>query len=164
MTNPVIHIRQATAIDISLLTSIIRISFRDVADRFSLTPDNAPKHPSNCADNWIEKDLARGVIYYILESNGLSVGCAAIEQGSPEVCYLERLSVLPVERSKGFGRALVYKVFFKAKTLGAREVQIGIIAQHTELKEWYEKIGFRERETKDFAHLPFRVSFMDYRF
>jgi len=31
-----------------------------------------------------------------------------------------------------------------------------------ELKAWYKKMGFREGETKTFAHLPFKVLFMAY--
>ena len=39
---------------------------------------------------------------------------------------------------------------------------VGIIAEHMELKEWYQRIGFIESETKGFGHLPFRVTFMSY--
>jgi hypothetical protein len=53
-------------------------------------------------------------------------------------------------------------VLAEAKRSGARHVSIGIIAQQTELKNWYQKIGFVEAETKEFAHLPFRVTFMSY--
>jgi diamine N-acetyltransferase len=156
------HIRKAGTADVTLLSCIIRDSHHDVAGRFGLTADNCPKHPSNCTDAWIESDLIRGIAYYIMEHNDVSVGCVAIEQASPDVCYLERLSVLPGQRRKGLGRALVTDVLFKAKTLGAREVGIGIIAQYTELKSWYKKIGFIEGETKEFAHLPFNVTLMKY--
>jgi hypothetical protein len=50
----------------------------------------------------------------------------------------------------------------KAKLLGVHRVNIGIIAEHTELKNWYKGIGFVEGESKDFSHLPFRVTFMSY--
>ncbi|MDO9515698.1 MAG: hypothetical protein Q7J01_06320 [Syntrophales bacterium] len=39
---------------------------------------------------------------------------------------------------------------------------IGIIAEQAGLKEWYERVGFIEGETKGFPHLPFRVTFMLY--
>ena len=162
LADTIIHIKKALPTDVSLLTSLIRDSFKDVAERFGLSAENCPKHPSNSTDEWIEKDLARGVIYYILEKDGNPVGCAAIEPASNDVCYLERLAVLPNERGNGYGRALVTNVLLKAKTLGAQEVGIGIIADHTELKEWYRKIGFIEGDTNDFKHLPFRVTFMKY--
>ena len=162
MRGKTIHIRQASSVDTTLLAGIISNSFRNVAERFGLSDENCPKHPSNCTDEWVQKDLARGVIYYILEKDGNPVGCVAIEPASNDVCYLERLAVLPNERGNGYGRALVTNVLLKAKTLGAQEVGIGIIADHTELKEWYRKIGFIEGDTKDFKHLPFCVTFMKY--
>lgn len=152
-------IRQAGIGDIPLLTGIIRRSFQDVAGRFGLTPENCPKHPSNCSTDWIERDLSRGVEYFILELDGKPAGCAAMEY-VPGACYLERLAVLPEERRHGFGLALVRHIQTKARTLGAETVGIGIIAAQTDLKDWYEKIGFIPGDTKNFPHLPFRVLFM----
>ena len=155
-----IQIKTANTADVPLLTGLIRESFRDVAERFNLTPENCPKHPSNCTEEWIRNDLARGVTYYVLNYKGMPVGCVALEKASPELCYLERLAVLPTHRRKGLGKALVDHVFFEARTLGAKEISIGIISKQTELKTWYQKFGFVEGETKEFAHLPFQVTFM----
>ena len=162
MKTPPFHIRRASPDDTSLLAGIIRTSSVDVAARFGITPENAPSHPSNCTGEWIRKDLERGVIYYILEHGDEPVGCAAIEQASEELCYLERLAVLPIHRRKGYGGALVNNIIIKARTLGARELGIGIIAGHTELKEWYVGLGFIEQVTRDYAHLPFQVCFLRY--
>jgi N-acetylglutamate synthase-like GNAT family acetyltransferase len=162
MANHFIGIRKANSADIALLSSIIRESFRDVAVKFGLTPENCPKHPSNCTDKWITNDFARGVIYYLLERNGLPVGCVAIEKANNDLCYLERLAVLPEERCKGFGNLLVDQVLGTAKAWGAKLISIGIIAEQRDLKMWYQKIGFKEGETKEFSHLPFRVCFMTY--
>jgi len=41
-------------------------------------------------------------------------------------------------------------------------VSIGIIANDTQLKQWYKKIGFAEGETRKYEHLPFDVMFMTY--
>ena len=60
------------------------------------------------------------------------------------------------------GRALVRHALSRAKDLGVRRVGIGMIAQDTELKDWYKRIGFAEGETKAFSHLPFGVTFMSY--
>ena len=162
MTAKTIHIRETDSDDIPLLSDLIRDSFRDVAERFSLTPENCPKHPSNCEVEWIENDFARGVIYYILEHSGTPAGCVALEKASPDLCYLERLAVLEENRRQGFGRALVDHVFVEAKALGTEQIGIGIIAADIELKLWYQKIGFIEGETKEFEHLPFLVTFMTY--
>jgi diamine N-acetyltransferase len=153
-------IRSATKKEVSLLATLISNSFRDVAERFGLTPDNCPTHPSNCTTAWIEKALEEGITYYILEMDGKPCGCAALEQISQKICYLERLAVLPQFRRQGFGKALVNHVCREAKKLGARHVEIGTIAEHTELNEWYKKLGFQLKNTAEFEHLPFRVTFM----
>ena len=157
-----LEIRKATRKEIVLLTEIIRSSFRDVADSFNLTPGNCPKHASNCTTEWIKKDMKRGVTYFILVDEGHASGCVALERPNSELIYLERLAVLPDRRKRGLGKALVDHVFKEAKRAGAKCVNIGIIAAQAELKNWYQKIGFEEMETKEFVHLPFRVTFMSY--
>jgi diamine N-acetyltransferase len=161
MSNP--KIRVCTPKGIEVLVETIRKSFQDVAERFDLTKENAPRHPSNCTDDWIQKDMERGVTYFVIENENIVVGCVVLEQANPEVCYLERLAVLPDQRRRGFGKKLVTHVLSEAKSLGAHRVNIGIIAQQTELKNWYGRIGFIEGETKEFSHLPFRVTFMSYK-
>jgi ribosomal protein S18 acetylase RimI-like enzyme len=163
MTAETTYIRAAGSADVLVLSGLIRVSFRDVAQRFSLTLENCPKHPSNCTEEWIENDFARGVAYYILESDGEPVGCVALEKVNPDLCYLERLGVVPQSRRKGFGKALVDHVFYEARALGAKQIGIGIISDDTELKLWYQRIGFVEKETKEFDHLPFLVTFMSYK-
>jgi diamine N-acetyltransferase len=153
-------IRTCTEEDIEVLVKTIRACFRDVAERFGLTEENSPRHPSNCAVEWIEQEMDRGVRYFILESEGMVSGCVALEFASSEVCYLERLGVLPNQRRRGFGKALAGHVLSEARRLGAGHVDIGIIAEDKELKDWYKRLGFIETETKEFAHLPFRVTFM----
>ncbi len=160
MTGSLIHIREANSDDISLLSRLIRQSYRDVAARFKLTPANCPKHPSNCTEEWIENDFGRGVSYFILERTSIPAGCVAIEKADDNLCYLERLAVLPHERKKGLGSQLVGHIFRNARKLGSKKISIGIIAAQTDLKQWYRKFGFIEGETKEFSHLPFKVTFM----
>ncbi len=155
-------IRTCTLEDIGILTETIRKSFHDVAERFNLTEENAPSHPSNCTYNWIRHDMERGVTYFVLENKDGIAGCVACEKASKDICYLERLAVLPEKRNQGFGKALVERVLLKARELDADCVSIGIIAEHTELKNWYKKLGFVEGETRKFLNLPFLVIFMSY--
>lgn len=154
-------IRQAITSEASTLTKIIKTSYQTVADKFGLNSANCPKHPSNCTDEWINADLERGVIYFILESDGKDIGCAALEKADHELCYLERLAVIPENRKKGFGRMLVDHIFHEAGKLGCKKISIGIIAKQHELKNWYLNIGFKEGITKSFEHLPFEVMFME---
>ena len=155
-------IRICTEEDTEVLTETIRRSFRDIAERFGLTQENGPSHPSNCTVDWIRKDLENGITYFAIENKNHVVGCVALEQANSEVCYLERLAVLPNQRRRGFGKALVSHVLSEVKLLGINYVSIGIIAEQTEVKDWYKRLGFVEGESKEFPHLPFRVTFMSY--
>ena len=158
------RIRVGTSTDIDILTDIIQDSFLDVAERFGLTPQNSPTHPSNCRSEWIIREMNRGVAYYILEVGEQAAGCIALEKINDEVCYLERLAVLPEQRRQGFGEALVKHALSEARNLVVFRVQVGIIAEHQELLDWYEKLGFEKLEKKDFPQLVFPVAFMSYYF
>jgi diamine N-acetyltransferase len=155
-------IREGGPGDIPVLAQTVSTAFQDVAHRFGLTPENCPRHPSNCTEDWIRLALEQGVRYFVLEHEGNMAGCAALERSGSGVCFLERLSVLPPYRRRGFGRELVDHVLEEARKLGAQGVGIGIIADHGELREWYLKLGFIEGELKDFPHLPFRVLLMSF--
>ena len=155
-----VSIKKAGSAYISILSDIIRHAYKDVTQRFSLTPENCPKHPSNCTGEWVQSDLDRGVIYYVLERDQDICGCAALEKAGPDVCYLERLSILPQYRRKDLGTMLVHHIFQEAHTLGISNVGIGIIAPQHELKKWYIELGFVEGETKSFDHRPFEVTFL----
>src|SRR5574341_1140350 len=100
-------IRICTQEDVGILVKTIRNSFKDVAERFGLTQENAPRHPSNCTEDWIQKDMDRRVTYFVIENENSHVGCVALELVNSKVCYLERLAVLPNQRRQGFGKALV---------------------------------------------------------
>lgn len=158
-----ILIREANADDVSTLCRLIRQSYQDVARRFGLNAENCPKHPSNYTDQWVENDLSRGVTYYLLEADGRPLGCAALEIVNKDLCYLERLAVLPNARQRGYGQKLVEHVLGEAGARRIKQASIGIIADQTELKIWYQRIGFMEGETRTFEHLPFRVAFMTYK-
>lgn len=153
-------IRDANEADKEILVTLIRDSFRDVAEKFSLTAENCPKFPAFNAKERVEGDFKKGLKYYILEENGRACGCVALEKAGPDLCYLGRLSVLPLYRNRGFGRALLNHLFEKVEKTGICRIEIGIISKHRKLKNWYKKFGFVQKGTKKFGHLPFTVAFM----
>lgn len=153
-------IREAAEADADLLASLIRGAFADVAVRFGLTPENSPTHPSNCTPEWIRSAFAKGIRHFVLETPGGPAGCVALEQANAEVCYLERLAVLPAYRRNGFGEALVNYAVEKARGLGVRRVELGMVAAQTELREWYERLGFSVTTIVRFEGTRFEVAFM----
>ena len=154
-------IRRASAEDAEILACVIRRSFREVAERFHLRPENAPTHPSHCQPDWIRSDLGRGVSYYLLSSRGSVAGCVALEIASASLAYLERLAVLPEQRGRGFGAELVRHALGQARSAGAAVVSVGVIADAEELVAWYQRLGFAAAGTRRFPHLPFAVSYLE---
>ena len=153
-------IRDAKQADKDILITLIQDSFFDVAEKFALTAESCPKFPAFNAKERVEGDFEKGLKYYILEVNDRTFGCVALEKAGPDLCYLGRLAVLPEYRNKGFGQALVNHLFEQARKFGIRRVEIGIISKHRKLKNWYKKLGFVQKGTKKFDHLPFNVAFM----
>lgn len=156
------RIRPACPADTALLVKLIRESHRDVAVQFGLSGTNCPKHPSFCTEDWIAADFARGEKYFILANNEEPVGCVAYEKPSATLAYLNRLSVLPPHRRKGYGAELVRFILELARRDSVGTLSIGVIGEHTALLKWYGKLGFVYRETKRFPHLPFSVTYMSH--
>ena len=153
-------IAEAAETDADLLASLIREAFADVAVRFGLTPENSPTHPSNCTPDWIRAAFAKGIRHFLLTTPEGPAGCVALEQANADVCYLERLAVLPAYRRNGFGEALVSYTVDRARELGARRVELGMVAAQTELREWYERLGFSVTSVVRFEGKRFEVAFM----
>jgi N-acetylglutamate synthase-like GNAT family acetyltransferase len=146
--------------DVRAIAGVIRESFRDVAIRFGLTRESCPSHPSNCRAEWIEDALKKGHRYLALKRDGRLCGCVGIQTRDSGACTMERLAVLPEYRRQGLGTALVEGALEVARGTGAEEVGIGIIADHKELRRWYERLGFQFVQAKRFDHLPFEVAFL----
>lgn len=154
-------IRDATDRDVSLVTRLIRHSFRDVAERFGVTTENGRAHPSQCTEEWVRSALEWGIRFYVLEEEGVACACVAVGQAGRGLCKMERLGVLPGYRKRGLGKVLTWFALERARDRGARQVEVGIIADHTELIDWYGRLGFAvSEEAVSFEHLPFAVTFM----
>ncbi|AEO46615.1 GNAT family N-acetyltransferase [Rhodospirillum rubrum] len=155
--------RGATATDLILVAGLISQAHRDVALAFGLTAENCPRHPSFCTPAWVERGMACGETYFILERDSVAVGCVACRLAETGVAALNRLSVLESERRRGHGGLLVAHCLDHAKAAGARSVRIGVIERHVALRDWYRQRGFEEGPIERFPHLPFAVQSMFHR-
>lgn len=158
----IMNIVSASIKDAQTIAGIISISNKDVAEKFGITINNNPKHPSFYDEEWVLSDFERGEEYFLYKINDVCVGCVAFEQPNNLTGYLNRLSVLPSYREQGVGMELTQHIIKYGKSKGISELSIGIIAKHTTLKEWYQTLGFIENGFKEFTHLPFDVLFMKY--
>jgi N-acetylglutamate synthase-like GNAT family acetyltransferase len=155
------EIRRADLSDAAKLASLIARSFQDVADRFGLSPTNAPTHPSNAAPQWIHDDVASGVEYLIAEIDGEAIACVGYRRTSAEILEAQRLAVLPEHRGSGVANQLNQAVLQTARDLGVARIRIAVVSGHHSLRHWYVRMGFVETEERRFTHLPFAVQYLE---
>lgn len=60
--------------------------------------------------------------FFLAEADGQLIGCAALEIYSPKLAELRSLAVLPDQRQKGVGRALVAACLERAREANVLEV------------------------------------------
>jgi diamine N-acetyltransferase len=109
---------------------------------------------------WIRDDLARSVSYITFVRGPTHIGCIGVEPLVGSVVELKRLAVLPEHRRQGLGARLVHRGVEQARSAGATEVEVSVIADHLDLIRWYERLGFAQTVTRRFSHLPFTVAYL----
>lgn len=157
--NPM-KIKEASANDVAIIAMLVREGNKDVAVKFGLNADNCPKHPSFCSPDWVKADMQRGERYFVLEEDDQPVACVAYETPNADLAYLNRLSVLPAHRRRGYGALLVHYIVERARADSIPTISIGVIGEHLDLQRWYVGLGFVAGDSKRFAHLPFSVRYM----
>jgi len=135
-------------------------SFKTVADDFGLTIENCPTNVAFMKYEQLIEMKEKGIAMFGLFLEGTQIGFVAIESADIETYYIERLSVLPEFRNKGYGTQLMDFAFDYVKKVGGEKISIALMDNNVLLKNWYIVYGFRETGKKQFDHLPFIVCFM----
>lgn len=146
--------------DLERCARVIRGAFATVAEDMRLTRETAPTHPSFIRLDKVRSSFLSGAVYFGLRLRGRMIGCVAVEKAE-NCCYIERLSVLPGFRRRGYGLALVEHAIGHARKAGAARASVGIIDTQRTLKDWYVSMGFEVKESRVCDHLPFAVCIME---
>ena len=157
-------IREIEEREIEKCAEVIRRSFATVAEEFNLTFANCPTHGTFMTLERLISERQNGALQYGLFINDNLIGfvCLKKSKSACNVYTLEKLAVLPESRHNGYGRVLLDFAKEKIRACGGEKIKIGIIEEHTVLKDWYHANGFVHIETKIFQHLPFTVGYMEY--
>ena len=140
---------------------VVRAAFATVAEEFGLTPDNCPTHASLTTGEQLGAMCEEGGEMFGLFLDAVLAGFAALEDGGSGIFYIEKLAVLPECRHQGYGEQLMRFACDLAVIRGGTRASVGIIDESTVLAEWYARLGFNDRETREYPHLPFRVRIME---
>lgn len=149
--------------DLPACLSVIRESFRTVAEDFGLTPENCPKHTAFLPLYYLETQMDWGWHLYALYAGKKIIGYMSLSKEGETTYELHNLSVLPDYRHNGFGKQLLDHAKETVRSLGGTTLRIGIIEESTVLKNWYITNGFTHTGTKKFNHLPFTSGYLEWK-
>ena len=155
-------IRQITKQDIPGCVGIIRKSFKTVADEFGFTVENAPRFTAFATTedrlNWQMNNEPR--LMFVYEQEGVICGYYSLLMQDNNECELNNLAVLPEYRHCGIGKKLLEHAYQTAKDKGCKIMNIGIVEENKQLREWYEQNGAVHTGTRKFDFLPFTCGYM----
>lgn len=83
--------------------------------------------------------------YFVVEKEGKIIGCAGIaplENGSPEVCELQKMYFLPETRGLGIGAQMIETCLIKAKAFGFTHCYLETMPYMEAAQKLYTKSGF----------------------
>jgi len=139
---------------------VIINSFTTVSDELGLTRETAPTNPAFITIDRL-LDVYKKIQCFGLYYKNLPIGFFGLEQSADSQLILEKLSVLPEFRHKGYGKMILDYAIKSAAAMNMAKVSIAIINENIRLKKWYMNYGFSEVRINIFPHLPFEVCFME---
>lgn len=148
--------------DIAECVDVIKESFLTVADELGYTVDNAPRFTAFAVTedrlmHQLNNEHRPMCAYY--EDNKI-VGYYSLTLQNNQ-CELNNLCVLPQYRHKHIGAKLLEDAYVKAKEMGCKKMNIGIVEENEILRKWYEDKGFIHMGTKKFDFFPFTCGYME---
>ncbi len=158
---PDYFIRKIEFNELHACAEVIRKSFHTVAEAFHLTKENCPSNGAFIKTDRLDLEWSKGNMMYGLFVQSSLIGFFELEEKGAGRFELEKLSVLPALRHRGYGKILLDYAKKTVRELGGNIITIGIIEQNAILKNWYLKYGFTHTGTREFPHLPFMVGFME---
>ena len=81
----------------------------------------------------------------IIKDNGTAIVCVKFdEKYFPKTGSIYGLSVLSTERRKGLGTKMIKHALMSCKDNGMTFARLQVDVKNVWLKEWYERLGFKE--------------------
>ncbi len=151
--------------------SVIRESFKTVADEFGFTEKNAPRFTAFAITETrlnYQLEHEKRKIYGFFSDGGTNtfvrpklIGCYSLLVSDNGECELNNLCVLPNFRHLGIGSELLDDCLKRAADAGSSKMNIGIVEENTVLRKWYEDKGFVHTNTMKFDFFPFTCGYME---
>ena len=141
--------------------AIIRKAFGTVTKELGITEENSPRFPAyNTVADLVEK-FDCGARFFGAFVDGRQVGFILVEREEDGRYFAKRLAVLPQYWHRGIGEKLISRAIDCVRDYGAAKINIAIVNEQTNLKDWYLGMGFREIGIEEIDFLPFDVGFLE---
>ena len=86
----------------------------------------------------------------IVKDNGTAIVCVKFDEKTfPKAGYICDLSVIKSERKKGFGRVMMQYAICTCRNNNMTFARLHVDAKNDWLREWYERLGFKELSRDD---------------
>ncbi len=155
-------IREISEENIEACVKVIRKSFETVAGQFGFTQENAPRFTAFATDErrikWHLHGEHRPMFGYFKDEE--LIGYYSLLPNDKQECELNNLCVLPDYRHQGIGEELLLDAFVRARELGCKKMNIGIVEENQILRKWYEQYGFIHTGEEKFDFFPFTCGYM----
>ena len=93
----------------------------------------------------IEKQIAQGVYYFVIQTEGLTVGYLAFEKQG-KTLFLSKIYLLDSHRGKGFGKAAMNFLEEKARSLECADIALTVNKYNDQSIHAYTQMGFSKKE------------------
>lgn len=96
--------------------------------------------------NLFEEYCTDYAVYFVLEKDNKIVGAGGIgpiENGSLEVCELQKMYFLPEVRGLGFGKQLIDRCLQEARNFGYKKCYLETMTYMTAAQKLYKSVGFQ---------------------
>nr|WP_314464233.1 GNAT family N-acetyltransferase [uncultured Clostridium sp.] len=100
-----------------------------------------------------EEEEKRGMTIYIAEKGDRIIGKVNLQMSSGGTGGIYGLGVLPENRGKGFGRAILINAVEKLKVAKAEEIMLQVAAENATALNLYKSCGFQETSVMDYFEL-----------
>lgn len=155
-------IRKVSKKDLEECVSVIRSSFRTVADELGFTEENAPRFTAfaTTGERLLYHYEQEKRPMFVYEEDGRIVGYYSLFRQSESECELNNLCVLSAYRHRRIGKELLEHAVSEAKNMGCSVMKIGIVEENTRLRRWYEENGAEHTGTQKYDFFPFTCGMM----
>ncbi len=156
-------VQRVNPAEIPACVSVIRESFRTVADEFGITPENAPRFTAFAVteERLRYHDTVEHRPMFAAHDGERIVGYVSLVCHEEGTCELGNLAVLPSYRHRGIGRALLEAAEEEARERGYSRMTLSLVDENTRLREWYESLGFKRTNSVKYDFFPFTCGYME---